>query len=147
MATLVRSITISAPAEKAFDYALDIRNLWALPNVGLADVHLKPEGTGSTAKIFTHMLGIHSEARLEYLEAVRPEKIVAKVSGNYPDNPTWTLTFEPTDDGTTFTVKGDWHINLPAVGGPMEDMMARAHHTIVDRLLNNVKDGAEGRSA
>jgi uncharacterized protein YndB with AHSA1/START domain len=143
MATLTRSITIDAPVETVFDYALDIRNLWVIPDVGLADVDQKPEGVGSTARVFAHFLGIHFSMKLEILEVVRPDKIVLKITSNTPDRPLWTLTFEPAEDGTKLTMLGEWHINVPGVGGPMEDMQARSHKVVVDGILANLKEKVE----
>ena len=143
MATMTRSTTIEAPVEEVFDYALDIRNLWVIPDVGLADVQQRPGGVGSTAKIFNHFLGLHFEMTLEILEVVRPDKIVLKITSNTPDRPLWTLTFEPGDDGTTVTMTGEWHINVPGIGATMEEMQARAHKDIVDGLLANLKGKVE----
>jgi uncharacterized protein YndB with AHSA1/START domain len=147
MATLTRSVIIDAPVEKAFDYALDIRNLWAVPDVGLANVVLKPEGTGSSAQLYAHFLGFHLAMGLEYTEVVRPERIIAKVTSFTPDRPTWTFTFEPVEAGTKLTVQGEWHIKVPAVGGPMEGLMAREHKDFVEIMLTNVKSGVEGTTA
>lgn len=149
MATLTRSIEIEAPVEKAFDYALDFRNVWGrgMPGIGLADVDIKPEGVGTSAKLFSHVLGLHLEMHVEYLEVVRPEKIVWKVTSPTPDRPHWTFTFEPSDVGTTFTVTGEWHIKVPAVGKRMEDLMVKAHEEYVAMMLTNVKEGVEGTSA
>jgi len=143
MATMTRSTTIEAPVEEVFDYALDIRNLWVIPDVGLADVQQRPGGVGSTAKIFNHFLGLHFEMTLEILEVVRPEKIVLKITSNTPDRPLWTLTFEPGEDSTTVTMTGEWHINVPGIGATMEEMQARAHKDIVDGLLANLKGKVE----
>lgn len=146
MATLTRSVVIDAPVEKVFDYALDMRNLWAVPDVALADVALKPEGTGSSARLFSHFLGFHLEGGLEYTEVVRPERIVAKVSF-FAEHPTWTFTFEPVDDGAKLTATGEWHIGVPAVGKPLEGLMVREHQEFVETMLTNVKDGVEGTTA
>jgi uncharacterized protein YndB with AHSA1/START domain len=146
VATLTKSVVIDAPVEKAFDYALDLRNLWAVPEVALADVELKPEGTGSSARLFSHFLGFHLEGSLEYTEVVRPERIVAKVSF-FAEHPTWTFTFEPVDDRVKLTVQGEWHVGVPAVGRPLEGLMVREHKEIVETMLTNVKDGVEGTSA
>lgn len=143
MATLTRTVIIDAPVEEVFDYALDIRNLWDIPDYGLADVALKPDGVGSNARIFGHFLGFHLEMTLEYTEVVPLERIVAKVSGIGLDNPTWTFTFEPVDGGTRLTANGEWHINVPAVGAPMEGVMARGHKDFIQILVTNVKTGAE----
>ena len=147
MATLTRSTMIDAPVEKVFDYALDIRNLWDFPDIALADVVLEPEGTGSSARIFAHFLGFHLEMGLTYTEVVRPDRIVAKVAGFGFDNPTWTLTFESLDDATKVTATGEWHINVPAVGGSMEGIMAKGHEDFVETMLSNVKNGVEPTSA
>jgi uncharacterized protein YndB with AHSA1/START domain len=143
MATLTRSTTIEAPAEEVYDYAVDIRNLWVIPDVGLADVDQRPGGVGSTAKIFNHFFGLHFEMKLEILEAVRPDKLVLKITSNTPDRPLWTLLFETVDDGTKLTMTGEWHVNVPGIGGPMEEMQARAHKDMVDGLLANVKSKVE----
>jgi uncharacterized protein YndB with AHSA1/START domain len=142
-ATLTKGIVIDAPVEKVFDYALDMRNIWAVPDVALANVELKPEGTGSSARLYSHFLGFHVEGGLEYTEVVRPERIVAKVSF-FAEHPTWTFTFEPVDEGTKLTVTGEWHIAVPAVGKPLEGMMVRGHREMVDMMLANVKAGVEG---
>jgi uncharacterized protein YndB with AHSA1/START domain len=143
MATLTRSTTIEAPVEQVYDYALDIRNLWVIPGIGLADIDQRPEGVGSTAKLFNHFLGLHLEMKLEILEAVRPDKIVLKITSNTPDRPLWTLVFEPLDDGTKVTMTGEWRINVPAIGGTMEDMQVRAHKGMVDGLLADLKGTVE----
>lgn len=143
MATLTRSITIDAPVGTVFDYALDIRNLWVIPDVGIADVDQKPEGVGSTARIFAHFLGLHFAMKLEIVEVVRPDKIVLKITSNTPDRPLWTLTFEPVEEGTKLTMLGEWHINVPGVGGPLEEMQARSHKAVVDGILANLKEKVE----
>jgi uncharacterized protein YndB with AHSA1/START domain len=143
MATLTKSVVIDAPVAKVFDYALDIRNLWAVPEVALANVELKPEGTGSSARLYSHFLGFHLEGDLVYTEVVRPERIVAKVSF-FAEHPTWTFTFEPGDDGAKLTVTGEWHVGVPAVGKPLEGMMVREHRGMVDTMLANVQAGVEG---
>jgi uncharacterized protein YndB with AHSA1/START domain len=144
MATLTRSVTIDAPADKVFDYALDIRNLFVAPDIALADVSLKPDGVGSSARIWSHFLGFHLEMGLEYTEVVRPQRIVAEVDGFGLDNPVWTFTFEPADGGTKLTAQGEWHIKVPAVGKPIEGLLAREHEDFLDTMLDDVKAGAEG---
>lgn len=149
MATLTRSVTVDAPVEKVFDYALDFRNLWGTgwPGVGLADVEIKPEGVGTKATFFEHVLGLHVEMHLEYIEVIRPERIVAKVTSPGLDRPTWTFLFHPVEEGTSFTVRGEWHINVPAVGNRVEDFMVRSHGDFVEMMLGNVKAGVEGTTA
>jgi uncharacterized protein YndB with AHSA1/START domain len=143
MATLTRSTIIEAPVEEVYDYAVDVRNLWVIPDVGLADVDQKPDGVGTTAKMFSHFFGLHFEMKLDILEAVRPDKLVLKFTSNTPDRPLWTLVFESIEEGTRVTMTGEWRINLPAIGGTMEQMQARAHTDMVDGLLANLKSKVE----
>ncbi len=102
MAVLTQSITVNAPVEEVFDYALDPRNLWAMPDVALADVATKPDGVGTSARIWSHFLGFHVEGGLEYTEVTRPGQIVIEVDF-FMEHPTWTFTFEPEDGATKVT--------------------------------------------
>lgn len=146
MSTITRTITVNAPVETVFDYALDIRKLWAMPDIALADVVLKTDGVGTTARIWSHFLGFHIEGGLEYKEVIRPERIVIGVSF-FMEHPTWTFTFEPVDGGTTLTAQGEWHVKLPAVGGSLESMMAKEHEPFLDSMLADLKAAVEEQVA
>jgi uncharacterized protein YndB with AHSA1/START domain len=142
MATLTRSITIQAPTEKVFDYVLDMRRFWVWPEIALTDVQQTPDGTGSSARMWTHVLGFHMEGSLEYTEVRRPERIVAKV-GFALEHPTWTFTFEPADSGTLLTAQGEWHVNVPAVGKAFEKRMVKEHEEFLEQLLAKVRHELE----
>jgi uncharacterized protein YndB with AHSA1/START domain len=146
MAILTRSTTVKAPVEKVFDYAMDVRSLWSMPDVAVAEVDVKPEGVGTTARLWSHFLGFHLEGGLEYTEVTRPERIVIKVS-YFMEHPTWTFTFEPVEGGTKVTVQGEWHVNAPAVGGTIEKMMVTEHKPLLDTMLGNLKDSLESKAA
>lgn len=145
MATLTRSITISVPTERVFDHVLDIRKFWVWPDIALTDVRQTPDGVGSTARIWTHVLGFHMEGRLEYTEVLRPERIEATV-GFALEHPTWTFTFEPVESGTKLTAQGEWHVRVPAVGRAFEKRMAKEHEEFLERLLAQVKDELEAEA-
>lgn len=142
MAVLTQSITVNAPVEEVFDYALDPRNLWSMPDVALADVATKPDGVGTSARIWSHFLGFHVEGGLEYTEVTRPGQIVIEVDF-FMEHPTWTFTFEPEDGATKVTAKGEWHVKTPAVGGPFERMMVKEHEPAVEAMLASLKDHLE----
>jgi uncharacterized protein YndB with AHSA1/START domain len=148
MATLSRSVTINAPVEEVFSYALDVRNLWNLPGeaIALADVDLKPEGVGTSCRLWTHLLGFHVEGGLEYTEVVRPERIVAQVTF-FGEHPTWTFTFEPVAGGTRMTGTGEWNVRVPLVGKPYEKLVVKEHVPMLESMLGNVKTGMEARAA
>lgn len=129
-----------------FDYALDIRKVRAWPDVALADVVLTPDGVGSSARMWTHFLGFHMEAGLEYTEVIRPEQIIAQV-GFAMEHPTWTFSFEPVDGGTKLTAQGEWHVSVPAVGKTFERMMVKGHEEGLEHLLAHVKEDLEAAVA
>ena len=143
MAELTRSVTINAPIEKVFDLATDVGKFWVCaPDVAVRDVELTPDGVGSSARLWSHFLGFHMEGSIEYTEVVRPERIVARVSFGV-EKPLWVFTFEPVDASTTMTGQGEWHVNAPAVGRPLEDWMANSHGKFLETLLGNFKSQVE----
>lgn len=145
MATLTRSITIHAPVSTVFDIALDIGRLWRADDVALAEVDIKPEGVGTSARLFSHLLGFHIEGGLEYTEVVPRARIVAQVHF-FAEKPTWTFTFAATDGGdTTVTAVGEWVVKVPVVGRPIEEMMVREHESFLEGLLENLKSQAEAQ--
>ena len=144
MAKLSRSIEIEAPVEKVFDFATDIGKFWTSwpEEVAVRDVELKPDGVGTSARLFTHFLAIHMEGTMEYTEFVPNERIVAKTHF-FGESPTWVFTFEPADGGTKMTAEGEWHVKVPAVGKSLEGMMVKGHVEGLESLLATVKSRVE----
>jgi uncharacterized protein YndB with AHSA1/START domain len=143
VAVLTQSITVDAPVEEVFEYALDPRELWSMPNVAVADVMMKPDGEGTTARIWSHVLGFHLEGGMEYTEVIRNERIVIEVDF-FMEHPTWTFTFEPEGSGTKVTAQGEWHVKTPAVGGRFEKMMVKEHEPALESMLASLKGDLEG---
>ena len=144
MATLTRSVTINAPVTKVFDFARDVGKLWAcFEDCAVRDVELKPEGVGSSARWFSHLLGIHMEGVIEYTEVVPNQRIVGKSSAG----PIFTLTFEPEDGGTKLTVDAEWHLPVPIVGVPVEALMMKLSEKDGEAMLANIKAEVEGGRA
>lgn len=144
MAKLTRSIEIEAPVKKVFEYALDVGRLWTSwpEQVAARDVELKPEGVGSSARLFGHFMGIHMEGTVEYTEVVRNERIVAKI--HWPgESPMWTFSFEKAEGGTKLTAEGEWESKVPVVGDRIEGMMVKGHEKPIEGLLATVKSRVE----
>ncbi len=146
MAKLTRSITIDAPVKEVFDVALDIGKLWRVKDVALTAVDIKPDGVGTSARLYSHVLGFHLEGGIEYTEVVPGERIVAQVHF-FAEKPTWTFTFEPADGGTKVTAVGEWIVKVPVVGQPIEGMMVKEHEPFLDELLASLKTQVEGKVA
>lgn len=146
MATLTRSITIDAPVDTVFDYALDISRLWQVKDVALTEVDIKPEGVGTSARMYSHFLGFHLEGGVEYTEVVPGERIVMQVHF-FAEKPTWTFTFAPVDGGTELTAEGVWEVKLPVVGERIERMMVKEHEPFLEELLAGLKTRVEAKTA
>lgn len=146
MATLTRSITIDAPVDTVFDFALDISQLWKAKDVALTDVDIKPEGVGTSARLNTHLLGFHLEGGVEYTEVVPGQRIVAQAHW-FMEKPTWRFTFEPADGGTKVTAEGEWDLKVPVVGKPIERMMVKEHEPFIEEMLANLKSQVEAKTA
>ena len=146
MAKLTRSITVHAPVDTVFDYLLDISKVWRVKDVGLADVELTPDGVGTSARLYSHVLGFHVEGRVEYTEVVPGQRIVAQVHF-FMENPTWTFTVAPVKAGTKVTAEGEWHVGLPVAGGRIEGMMVKEHEPFLDQMLADLKKGVEAKAA
>lgn len=146
MATLTRRITIGAPVDKVFDFALDIGRLWKWKDVTLTDVDIKPDGVGTSARMHTHLLGFHVQGTVEYTEVVPGKRIVAQVHF-FAEKPTWRFTFEPADGGTRLTVEGEWTVKIPVVGKPVEGMMVKEHEPYLESMLADLKTDLEAKAA
>ncbi len=146
MSILTRSAVVDAPIETVFDYASDPRKLWSMPDIALAEVEVKPEIVGTTARLWYHFLGFHVEGGLEYTEATRPDRMVIEVKF-FMEKPTWTFTFEPEGDGTKVTIQGEWHLSAPIVGGVYEKLMAKDHEPFLDVMLSTMKADLETSAA
>ena len=146
MATLTRSITIDAPVDEVFDFALDVGRLWQWKDVALTDVDIKAGGVGTSARMFSHFLGFHLEGGLEYTEVVPGQRIVVQVHW-FAEKPTWTFVFEPVDRGTKVTAEGEWTLNVPVLGRPVEQMMVNEHEAFLEGMLANLKANVEAKSA
>lgn len=144
MTTLTRSVTIDAPVGTVFEYALDVSRLWKVKDVALTEVDIRPDGVGTSARMYTHILALHVEGGIEYTEVVPDERIVAQVVDfMVVDEPTWTFTFKPVKGGTKVTATGEWVVKVPVLGKRIESMMAKGHEPMLDKLLANLKTQVE----
>lgn len=146
MTKLTRSTTIDAPVGTVFQHALDVGRLWQVKDVALTDVDIKPEGVGTSARLYTHLLAFHIEGGIEYTEVVPDKRIVAQVHF-FAEKPTWTFTFTPSRGRTKVTATGEWDVKVPVAGRPIEAMMVREHEPMLEELLAHLKHEVEARRA
>lgn len=147
-ATLTRSVVIQAPLAAVLDDVLNIGTFWAgAPDVAVRDVTLTPEGVGSSARIYTHWLGFHMEGVIEVVEAA--QEFVAIKAAFGPEGPLWTFSLDVVEGGTKLTGRGEWHMNVPGVGGRLGTWAAAAHEEFLDGMLASAKrrvEASAGRS-
>lgn len=140
---LTRTVTINAPVEKVFAFVADVGRLWAcFPDTAVRDVNLRPEGVGSSARLYSHWRGLHMEGVVEVIESERSERMVARVSF-LGEHPTWTFTFAPEGDGTRLTGQGEWKVGIPAVGPRIGALMAKEHQEGLEDMLAQIKARVE----
>jgi hypothetical protein len=118
--------------------------LWCL--LRPAEVDIKPGGVGTSARLYTHLLGFHVEGGVEYTEVIPGQRIVAQVHF-FAEKPTWRFSFEPADGGTKVTAEGEWIVKAPVVGKPIEAMMVKEHEPYLEAMLANLKTQVEAKSA
>ncbi|MFC6288235.1 SRPBCC family protein [Nocardioides sp. GCM10027113] len=140
-----RSVHIDAPVDKVFDYVKVPENF--LMGFGedmrrhsaLAEVHLTPDGLGSTFRMMGRMfLLFHMEWVFTREEFVPNERIVdhANLGG------VWTHTFAPDDTGTTYSLAFGWA--GPATWlGEMADRFSWNGDEDLDAMLARVKEAVE----
>lgn len=142
-ATLTREVVINAPVEKVFDVVRDIGKLWVhFPDVAVREVKLTPEGVGSSARMYTHELGLHFEGVAEVVEVVPNQRVVVQIRFG-PESPRWTFSVEPVADGTKLAAQGEWHVNIPGVGKPIGNLIAKSHTEFLEAMLANIKADLE----
>ncbi len=148
MANLTRSIEIDAPVEKVFDFAMDVGKFWSSwpEDIAVRDVELKPDGVGTSARLFGHFFVIHMEGTIEYTDVVPNERIDADIHW-VGESPSWVFTFESADDATTLTAEAEWDVKVPVVGKRIEGMMVKGHEEGLEGLLETVKSRVESEVA
>lgn len=140
---LARSVTIDAPVERVFADLLNLGTFWAGgPDVATREVSLTPEGVGSSARIYSHWLGLHMEGVIEIVDVAPHERVVMKASFGL-EGPTWTFTVEQVAGGTELVGEGEWHVGVPGAGRRLESWAAAMHDDFLEGMLHSAKERVE----
>ncbi len=139
MATIKKTITINAPAEKVFAYMTDPTNLPEIwPSlVEVKDVKQLPEGVGSGYRWVYKMAGMRFEGTTEVTEYVPNQRIVVRDKGGIET--TRTTTFQPEDGGTRLTAEAEYTIPVPVLGKLAEAFVLKLNEHEAETLLANLK--------
>jgi uncharacterized protein YndB with AHSA1/START domain len=138
MASVKKSITISAPAEKVFGYISEPANLpefW--PSlVEVRDVRRLPNG-GTTNRWVYKMAGIRLEGTSDDVEYVANERLVSKTTGGADSTQTWML--QPEAGGTKVTFEIEYAVPVPVLGKVAEAVIVKMNEREGDLVLANLK--------
>lgn len=140
---LTRSVVVDAPVERVFADVLNLGTFWTgSRGVATRDVKLTSDGVGSSARIYSHWLGLHMEGDLEVVEATPDKRVVIKAAFG-PESPLWTFDLEPAARGTTLTGTGEWHMEVPGIGQRLEAWAVAMHEDFLEEMLASAKDRVE----
>ena len=140
MAKIVRSVNISAPVEKVFEYMDDPSNMLEIwPSLlEVTDVQQTPEGVGSSNRWVYKLAGIRLKGKTEVVEYIVNERIVTKASGG-GTKATYTYTFESADGGTKLTCEVEYTIPIPVLGKLAEAFVVKLNENEADVFMANLK--------
>ena len=137
ISSLFKTIIISAPVEKVFNYVEDPTNLpeiWS-SLVEVKDVERLPNGGTKLGWVYK-MTGVRFEGTTETTEYVANQRLVTKNKGGVSSIITWT--FESEDD-TKVTFEVDYTLNIPVLRKLAEPLLVKLNENEADLLLSNLK--------
>jgi len=138
MAKLKKTITINAPVEKVFSYAVDPTNLpefW--PSIlEVKDVEPLPTGGYKFGWVYK-MAGVRGAGTSEMSEYVANQRTVTVSKGAFSSTITWT--YLPTDSGTRVTAEVDYTVNVPVLQKLAEAFLVKLNENEAETLLANLK--------
>jgi uncharacterized protein YndB with AHSA1/START domain len=141
---MARSVHIEAPVDELFDYLRNPANMWtAFPKAKISDVHLTPDGVGSSDHFSMRYMGVIFEwGTHEVVEVVPNEKLVLRTHPFGARNgPLWTWTFSSEDGGTRLHL--EVAEDVPKAMLPLENLTEKAMGRSYTTWLNSIKANAE----
>ena len=138
MATVKKSIAISAPVEKVFEYINVPSNLTEIwPSmVEAKDVQRLPNG-GNRFRWVYKMAGMSFEGISEDIDIVPNRQIVSKTEGGIESKITWIT--QPEDGGTNVTFEGEYTVPIPLLGKLAEAFIVKLNEHEAEAILANLK--------
>jgi uncharacterized membrane protein len=141
MATVTKSINISASVEKVFAYVSDPMNTpeWISSVIEVTDV--TGSGVGQHYRWRYNMAGVPLKGETTVTEEIPNKRRVTEGKGGILS--TWTFTFEPHDGGTKFGINLEYTIPVPVLGKLAEKLVLKRNEREADTAMENVKDKME----
>lgn len=138
MATVKKSITINAPAEKVFEYIIEPTNLLEIwPSmIEAKDIQPLPNG-GNKFRWVYKMAGIRFEGNSEITEFVLNQRTVSVTKGGIESEIIWE--FQPEVGSTDVTFKGEYTVPIPLIGKLAEAFIVKLNENEAETILANLK--------
>ena len=142
MATIEKSISISAPVEKVFGYIDDPMNDpdWM---IGMVEVH-DVEGEAGVGRHFHwtfKMVGVPLKGESTTIEHAPNQRTVTESKGQVSS--TWAADVKPHGSGTELTMKVDYTIPIPVLGKLAEQLILKRNERNLESSMQNIKDTLE----
>jgi uncharacterized membrane protein len=141
MATVTRSINISASVEKVFAYVDDPTNApeW---NPSLMEVtEVTGSGVGQHYRWRANLAGVPLNGETTVSEHIPNQRRVIQSKGGVESH--WTFTFETHDGGTKFGINIEYTIPVPVLGKLAEKLVLKRNEREADMAMQNIKDKME----
>lgn len=141
MAAISESAHIRASVDRVFAYVTEPTTLpeW-LPS--MVEVHnVIGTGLGQQYEWTYKMAGMLFRGQSTVVEHVPPKCSVHQSIGMIGS--TWTLRFEPHDEGTTFTLEVEYTVPVPVLGKLAERLIANRDKRDLALAFENVKEMLE----
>lgn len=142
MATVNKSIPISAPVEKVFEYINTPTNLPEIwPSmIDAKDIQRLPNG-GNKFRWVYKMAGMRFEGISEDIDVVPHQQVVSKTEGGLESTVTWAL--QPEGEGTKVTFQAEYKVPIPLLGKLAEAIIVKLNEHEAEVLLANLKTRME----
>ena len=138
MARVERSVRISTPVEKVFEYVSDPTNLAEIWPSFIEAKNVEKVTTGGYEFGWVYkMAGIRFEGSSTPTEWAANRRIVYRNTGNIPGTITWT--FESEKGATKVTFQSEYTVPGPLLGKLAEAFILRQNEHEAEALLANLK--------
>ena len=138
MVTLRKSIVISAPQDRVFDYVTEPSTMaeWLTKMVEVRDI--VGAGEGQQYEWTYKYAGLLLRGQSVVVQHVPNRLAVSQSIGMIGS--TWTFRVEPHEEGSTLTIEVEYSVPIPVLGKIAEHVAVRLDARDLETSLSNVQD-------
>jgi uncharacterized protein YndB with AHSA1/START domain len=138
MVTLRKSIVISAPQDRVFDYVTEPSTMaeWLTKMVEVRDI--VGTGEGQQYEWTYKYAGLLLRGQSVVVQHVPNRLAVSQSIGMIGS--TWTFRVEPHEEGSTLTIEVEYSVPIPVLGKIAEHVAVRLDARDLETSLSNVQD-------